>query len=167
MQDRVPEKPGRVLVTPEDGSTAYYATLTRADKPTQEGDPLNKSTFLQDDTAALFGKDSTAVPNDIFAEIGRLLAEKAVTVTYTTTVDTVWTSLSAGGYSKTVAVEGILASDNPFVDLVLGEDITANEQALEAWACVSRVTTAEDSITLYANREAPIAAFTLQLKLVR
>lgn len=50
MKDRIPTKPGRVLLTPEDGSTPFYATMERADEPTQEGTPLNKSTLLSDET---------------------------------------------------------------------------------------------------------------------
>lgn len=65
MIDRVSANPGRVLITPESGE-AYYATLTRADNPTVEGTPLNKSTLLTDATAALFGLGGEAVPDDIF-----------------------------------------------------------------------------------------------------
>ena len=71
MQDRIPENPGRVLITPENGSTAYYATMTRADNPTQEGTPLNKSSLLKDATAALFGLGADAVPNDVFGVLSR------------------------------------------------------------------------------------------------
>ena len=66
MKDRIPANPGRVLITPEDGSAAYYATMTRADNPTQVGDPLNKNTFLKDTTAAMFGLNQDAVPDDMF-----------------------------------------------------------------------------------------------------
>lgn len=71
MLDRVPTKPGRVLITPEDGSAAFYATMTRADEPTQEGNPLNKITLLRDATAALFDFDAQAVPDDIFRFLGK------------------------------------------------------------------------------------------------
>lgn len=67
MFDRIPESPGRVKITPENGGAAYYATMERADNPVQEGTPLNKETLLTDETAALFGLDSNAVPNDVFA----------------------------------------------------------------------------------------------------
>lgn len=40
--DRVPTKPGRVLITPEDGSSPFYAVMSRADEPEQEGTPINK-----------------------------------------------------------------------------------------------------------------------------
>ena len=69
MKDRVPVNPGRVLITPENGAAAFYATMNRADNPTQEGDPLNKNTLLKDATAALYGLPNTAVPDEVFALI--------------------------------------------------------------------------------------------------
>lgn len=78
MQDRVPVNPGRVLITPENNGEAYYATLSRADNPTQEGTPLNKSTFLKDQTALLFGFDPSATPNDVFASIYQKLFDLKV-----------------------------------------------------------------------------------------
>lgn len=69
MKDRVSLYPGRVLITPEDGSAPYHATLTRADEPTQEGTPLNKASLLTDATAALYGLTSEAVPDDVFNSI--------------------------------------------------------------------------------------------------
>ena len=44
FKDRVPLKPGRVKITPEEGTT-FYATLERADEPIQEGTPLNARNF--------------------------------------------------------------------------------------------------------------------------
>lgn len=89
MEDRVPTKPNRVLIRPEDESPSFYATMTRADEPTQVGDPLNKSTLLKDETAALFGLDETAIPDEVFSWIGKwgqsnwkLLAEYTVAGAY-------------------------------------------------------------------------------------
>lgn len=70
MKDRIAVNPGRVLVAPENGAP-YYATLTRADNPTQEGDYLNKNTLLKDTTAALFDLDSDAVPDDVLVVLSR------------------------------------------------------------------------------------------------
>ena len=93
---------------------------------------------------------------------------KASTITYSVSVPLAWAEDSAnGGYYQTVSVSGILASDNPIADIVLGTDIAANAEYLSAWALVTRITTAADSITLYANGEAPATAFTMQLKAVR
>ena len=44
FKDRVPGKPGRVKITPENG-TAYFATMERADDPIQIGTPLNAGNF--------------------------------------------------------------------------------------------------------------------------
>lgn len=64
MKDRISQNPGRVLITPENGSAPFYATMTRADNPTQDGDPISKETLLKDATAALFGLGADAVPDD-------------------------------------------------------------------------------------------------------
>ena len=74
MKNRVPANPGRVLITPEDGSAAFYAVLTRADNPTEAGDPLNKATLLKDATAALYGLDATAVPDEVLVAARSLIS---------------------------------------------------------------------------------------------
>ena len=71
MQDRVPLYPGRVVLTPVSGQANTY-DMTRADQPTQEGTPLNKSTSLKDATAALYGFGDTSVPDDVLAALGQL-----------------------------------------------------------------------------------------------
>ena len=73
MKDRVSANPGRVLITPEDGSGAFYATLAMADNPTVVGTPLNKASLLTDATAALFGLGPDAVPDDAFMAIPSLV----------------------------------------------------------------------------------------------
>ena len=70
MQDRVPLYPGRVTLTPVSGNTYDMAM---ADQPQVVGTPLNKATFLKDATAALFELTSAAVPDDVFAWIGKQL----------------------------------------------------------------------------------------------
>lgn len=72
MQDRVPLYPGRVKMTPVAGQANTY-DMTRADQPTQEGTPINKAALLKDETAAMFGLGSDAVPDDAF----RVLSSKA------------------------------------------------------------------------------------------
>lgn len=67
MKDRVASQPGRVLITPEDGSAPFYATMTMADEPTQEGDAPIKKNLLTDETAALLGLDSNATVNQFLA----------------------------------------------------------------------------------------------------
>lgn len=69
MQDRVSATPGRMLITPENGQPAFYATVKMADNPTVEGTPLNKANLLTDATAALYGLGTDAVPDKAFAKL--------------------------------------------------------------------------------------------------
>ena len=63
MKDRVPLYPGRVKLTPVAGQANTY-DMSRADSPQQEGTPLNKSTLLSDETAALIWPDASTRPAD-------------------------------------------------------------------------------------------------------
>ena len=74
MQDRVPLYPGRVTLTPVAGQANTY-DMARADQPTQEGTPLNKATLLKDATAAKFGKDTGAVPDDVLDVLSKSVLE--------------------------------------------------------------------------------------------
>lgn len=85
---------------------------------------------------------------------------------YAVEVPTAWTYKSGAGYSQTIVVEGIKADDDPIVDVLLGDDIDENADALDAWLKVTRITTADGSITVHANFERPATAFTLLLKVV-
>lgn len=70
MQDRIPLYPGRVKMTPVAGQANTF-DMERADDPTQAGTPINKATFLKDATAALYGLGTSAVPDDVLAELGK------------------------------------------------------------------------------------------------
>ena len=73
MQDRTPTpgQEGRVLITPENGGTPFYATVTMADNPSVVGTPWAVETVLQQATAALFGLGSDAVPDDVLKILSR------------------------------------------------------------------------------------------------
>lgn len=60
MRDRIPAagKAGRMLITPENGTAPFYATVTMADDPLEEGTPLVKSTLLSDNTEVAVWGDS-------------------------------------------------------------------------------------------------------------
>lgn len=74
MQDRVPLYPGRVTLTPVAGQENTF-DMARADQPTQEGTPLNKATLLKDATAAKFGKDTGAVPDEVLDVLSKSVLE--------------------------------------------------------------------------------------------
>lgn len=88
MQDRVPLYPGRVTLTPVAGQENTF-DMARADQPTQEGTPLNKSTLLKDGTAEKYGMDNTAVPDDLFA----LLKDSVLLKTLSNAASLYWEKL--------------------------------------------------------------------------
>lgn len=98
MKDRVSLYPGRVKLTPVSGQENTY-DMVRADEPTQEGTPLSKATFLKDETAALFGLNASAVPDDVFKILPR----------YRTVMVRLWQNASPGsGFAQqTVSIPKI------------------------------------------------------------
>ena len=71
MQDRqpTPGQEGRVLITPEDGTSPFYAKISMADNPTQEGTPYDKQSVLQDVTCDAIGIPHTSTPNEAFLSL--------------------------------------------------------------------------------------------------
>ena len=79
MKDRIPLYPGRVKLVPVAGEENTY-DLVRADRPTQDGTPLNKSSLLKDTTAALYGLDENALPDDVLAMLPESLKVESVPI---------------------------------------------------------------------------------------
>lgn len=94
-------------------------------------------------------------------------ADSAATAeTYTATLSTTWTGSSAP-YTQTVTVTGITSSDTPIVDVVLSTTTSTALNQLEAWGCVSKITTGTNQITVTCLEDKPITAIPIQLKVVR
>ena len=74
-RNRVPTRPGRVLITPESG-TAFYGTITRADEPTDAGCPIDKVTL--DEFLAASGVTSGSASALVLSQAGFQLADGAV-----------------------------------------------------------------------------------------
>lgn len=125
------------------------------------GDRFTKAETLTPETAALFGLGTDAVPDDIL----KIAAGKANTVTYTATVTATWTT-SGDYFYQDIAVSGILATDNPVVDILPGSDNAANVVYGENMCKVFRIVTSANSIRVWAT-EAIETAFPIQLKVVR
>lgn len=76
MQDRISTYPGRVTLTPVPGQEHTY-DMARADQPTQPGTPLSKATFLKDATAALYGLNADAVPDEVLSILSSVALHKS------------------------------------------------------------------------------------------
>lgn len=103
MKDRAPTYPGRVRLIPVDGQENTY-DIVRADEPRQEGTPLNKATLLDDTTAEKLGLTGDPTVNQALAGI----LQKPIQATLTAAG---WTAIT-GGYEQSVAVAGLLATDD-------------------------------------------------------
>ena len=89
----------------------------------------------------------------------------ATTVTYAATVSTAWVADDDFFYQD-IDVPGILATDNPIVDILCGSENAANKGFSENMCKVFRITTSANSIRVWAT-EAISTAFPIQLKVVR
>jgi len=73
----------------------------------------------------------------------------------------------AAPYTQTVAVDGLLATDTPLVDVALASSAETAVLQLEAYGLLGRVTAADGQLTAICYAEAPTVALTLLLKVVR
>ena len=83
---------------------------------------------------------------------------------YSVTIPTSsWTTATVGWY-KDITVSGVTAAMNPTAGLVQSSDAAAAKLQLEAWGCVSRMTTAANSVRVYCYEELPQTQITVRLE---
>lgn len=86
---------------------------------------------------------------------------------FTATVATTWTQAETGEYTQEVEIEGILEADTPIVDVVLSDDLDTAKALIEAWSCVSRISTLDGEIKLYCYETAPTVEIPISLICIR
>lgn len=91
---------------------------------------------------------------------------KEMVPTYTATIPTAGWSNSAP-YTVSINVTGILNTDNPTIGLVQSDTLSTRQAQREAWSKISRITTSNGSITVYADEEKPTTAIPIQIKCIR
>lgn len=101
-------------------------------------------------------------------EAMQAISRKASTATYTAVFPSSGWS-EAAPYSQTVSVTGILATDDPLADVSLSGASTAQagKALTDAWTFVSRVDTADGTVTAYCYEEKPEVDVPVILKVVR
>lgn len=93
------------------------------------------------------------------------LADHAVSVDYTVTLNNTWSG-SAAPYTKEQTINGILATDKPLIDLVPSATFADAEKQTNAWALVYRAVTAANKITFYSKAK-PTVSIPLQIRCIR
>ena len=153
-------------------SPAFGGTFTAIDSITKDTNghvtKINTKTVTIPSQTTL--SKSTSGSGDLVGDLS--VSGHAITVTkknpsttYTAAVGTTWTGEEAP-YTQTISVSGIAATDNPIVDVVLSDDYDTATTELEEYAKIYKITTAANSITVYAT-EATENAINIQLKVVK
>ncbi|WP_413778142.1 phage tail protein [Caproicibacterium sp. XB1] len=71
-----------------------------------------------------------------------------------------------GPYTQTVSVPGLTAAMHPVMDLVQSDTVETAQAQLDAYACISRATTADGSLTAICYDDKPDTDITVQLEAV-
>lgn len=151
-------------------STANEAKTAAANAATAAQNAQSTATAAQTAAGNAAEQASAAQGDALVAQQAAQAAQnaangKASTATYTATVTATWTA-SGDYFYQDITVSGILATDNPVVDINPGSDNAANALYSESICKVFRITTSANSIRLWAT-EAIASAFPIQLKVVR
>ena len=85
--------------------------------------------------------------------------------TWTATITTMWSG--SGPYTQSMAVSGILASDMPHITPVYSFDNATALAQKEAWSCISKAVTADNSITFTCFEDKPTTAIPIQIEVNR
>ncbi len=145
------------FISSSDLSNTYYSKTqtdnlldTKVDKVTGKG--LSTEDYTTAEKTKLAGIESEA--------------NKTVVALYNTTLlSSGWSS--SAPYTQTVSIQGILATDTPIADVVLDQSTPTALTQIEAWMSVSKIETADGSITATCFEELPTIDITIQLKVVR
>lgn len=87
---------------------------------------------------------------------------------FTATIpSTGWTSQSSGAYyTINLTVSGILATDKPDISIVQTGTWATDEAIRDAWACITRIVTAANKLTITAD-SIPSRAIPIQVRCIR
>ena len=152
LNTKVDKVTGKGLST-EDYTTAEKTKLSNIETE------ANKTVIVQ-----ATGSSTTSVMSQ--NAVTTQLNNKAITTLYTATLSSSSWSSSAP-YTQTVSVSGILSTDTPIVDVVLSSTTSTAISQIEAWMSVSKIETANGSITATCFEEKPTINIPIQLKVVR
>ena len=111
-------------------------------------------------------KTSSEALSDSVTNLSVEMTKKAETSAYTGTL-TVGGWSNSAPYMQTINVSGILSTDNPFVDVNLGE-VSDGTDIIESWNYVGRITVTENNkLVAYCYEEKPTVNIPIILKVVR
>lgn len=86
--------------------------------------------------------------------------------TYTATLSKTWEG-STAPYTQTIAVNGMLLTDIPIIDVSLSSTTSTAIEQLNAWGCVSTIVTGTNSITATCLEDKPEVDIPIIIKVVK
>ena len=90
----------------------------------------------------------------------------ASSVSYTATLPSSGWAGSAAPYSQTITINGLLATDEPIMDVVMSGTYSTDSARSEEWGYLYRAVAAANSLTVYAS-EKPTIDLPIRLKVIR
>ena len=154
-------------------SPGFGGTFTAIDSITKDSNghvtKINTKTVTIPSQTTL----SKSTVNSSYAMVGDIsvsghtitVTKKNPSTTYNANVGTTWSG-SEAPYTQTITVSGITSTDNPIVDVVLSSDYDTATTELQEYAKIYKITTASNSITVYATEKTE-NSIKLQLKVVK
>lgn len=142
VKDRVIQFPKRFKLTAVAGEADTYDLTAVTGTVTEVGTAINKA-YLQ----------------PIEDYLGDLVRSYTATI-----ITTGWVGTEPP-FTQNVSVVGLKSTDNPVVDLVFNGNYETDKLTREQWARVYRITTANNSITVYVD-EVPEVELPIRLKVV-
>lgn len=113
---------------------------------------------------ATAGTNTTQAASCAF--VNTALSRKAENKEYTATITTTWIG-STAPFTQDISIPGILATDNPIVDVGLSTTLATALLQEKEWGYISKITTGTDKITVTCNKKKPTVAIPIRVKVVK
>lgn len=149
-----------------DTSTLFAQYQSWLQRVTQEGeeDLANQKEQFETDFNNWFQTIQNVLDGDVAGNLYNLINTKASKKkTYNITIDTTWTGEEAP-YTKTIAVQGILATDIVNMYPVWSETLATRQTEKEEYNKISIIDSQENAITLTCDEDKPSISLNVRLE---
>ncbi len=152
--DRVVQRPRTYTHTENQDSTVTHTPAPGT--VLYEGTPRNALNMNHIEQGV---KDCADAIND-------LETSAVVETVYSATIPATGWAGDSAPYTRTVTVTGIKSTDTPFIDLALTGTYSTDQAMCDNWSFVYRITTANNSITVYSHAK-PSASIKIKVRCLR
>lgn len=164
--DTVSQNAQGVITATKKNVTVDSMPTADSNNPVTSGGVKTELNKKQDNLT--FDSTPTAGSTNPVTSGGVKAALDAKVVTFTASIPaTGWTSQSSGAYyTRNVTLTGILATDTPDISIVQTGTWATDEAIRDAWACITRIVTAANKLTITAD-SIPSRAIPIQVRCIR